>query len=71
MVKEVKKMIKRKSVLISDDFHRELLDLQWKLYLKTGQKIYIIDILREAVELYKEKVLVENENGKKTEENKQ
>jgi hypothetical protein len=70
MVKEVKKMvIKRKSVLISDEFHKELLDLQWAIYLKTGQKIYIIDILREAVELYKEKVL--DENGKKVEENKQ
>jgi hypothetical protein len=60
--KEVKKMVenggqsKRTSLLISRDFHKQLLDLQYEIYRRTGKKMFLTEIIKEAVKLYIQKM---------------
>jgi hypothetical protein len=47
---------KRKSLLISNDFHKQLLDLQFEIYKRTGKKMFLTEILKEAIKLYIQKM---------------
>ncbi|MGC8584867.1 MAG: hypothetical protein ACP5L4_01930 [Thermoplasmata archaeon] len=47
---------KRKSLLINKEFHKQLLDLQYEIYKRTGKKMFLTDIIKEAVKLYIQKM---------------
>ncbi len=48
-----------KAVKMNNNAYEKLIELQYRLFQKTGKKLYLNEILQEAIDEYAEKHLIE------------